>query len=146
MWRKDLGRSIDYLESRADIDHNKLCYFGSSFGSLIGVGLLAIEKRFKIAVLRLVGFSYKLNIHPEINEIDYASRIKIPILVLNGKYDMIFPYETSQVPMFEAFGTPKEHKRMVMFDVGHSSPKPRSKYIKEVLDWLDRYLGPVKKK
>ena len=32
-WRKDLGRSLDYLESRADIDSKKLGYIGYSMGS-----------------------------------------------------------------------------------------------------------------
>ena len=146
MWRKDLGRSIDYLESRSDIDHDKIGFFGSSFGSVIGIGLLAIEKRLKIGTLRLVGFAYGYRLHPEIAPIDYASRIKIPILVLNGKYDMIFPYKSSQLPMFRSLGTPKEHKRLVLFDVGHTSPRPRAKAIKEVLDWLDHYFGPVKRK
>jgi hypothetical protein len=33
--------------------------------------------------------------------------------MLNGKLDH-FPVETSQIPMFQAFGTPQEHKRHVV--------------------------------
>ena len=33
MWSKDLGRSIDYLETRPDIDTHKLAYFGISSGA-----------------------------------------------------------------------------------------------------------------
>ena len=29
-WSKDLGRSIDYLDTRSDIDHNKVAYEGSA--------------------------------------------------------------------------------------------------------------------
>lgn len=82
--------------------------------------------------------------YPELGGINYAARIKIPVIILNGKYDTIFPYKTSQLPLFNFLGTPKKNKRMVLFDVGHNAPRPRSKVIKEVLDWLDRYLGPVK--
>lgn len=32
-WSKDLGRSIDYLETRAEIDRNKLAYEGFSWGA-----------------------------------------------------------------------------------------------------------------
>ena len=32
-WSKDLGRSIDYLETRSDIDHDKLAYLGFSWGA-----------------------------------------------------------------------------------------------------------------
>jgi len=61
------------------------------------------------------------------------------MLMLNGRYDWFFPVETSQLPMFRLLGTPKEHKRHVVFEAGHMIP--RSRHIKETLDWLDRYLG-----
>jgi hypothetical protein len=38
-------------------------------------------------------------------------------------------------------GTPEEDKQHVVFDSGHIPP--RISMIKEILDWLDRYLGPV---
>jgi hypothetical protein len=46
--------------------------------------------------------------------------------------------------MFRLLGTPGKDKRRVVFDSGHSVP--RTELIKEVLPWLDRYLGPVKPK
>jgi hypothetical protein len=57
-------------------------------------------------------------------------------------YDYIFPVETSQKPMFNLLGTRDEDKRHIIFEAGHW-PLPRSQSIKEGLDWLDRYLGPV---
>ncbi len=44
--------------------------------------------------------------------------------------------------MFRLLGTPNEQKRRVLFDTGHDLP--RTGIIKETLNWLDRYLGPVK--
>jgi hypothetical protein len=41
-------------------------------------------------------------------------------------------------------GDPNEQKRLVIFEAGHIIP--RNQLIKETLDWLDRYLGPVKRK
>jgi len=71
--------------------------------------------------------------------------VKIPILMLNGRYDLFFPLEENVLPMFRLLGTPEEHKHLVVFDSGHSiSITYRNKLIKETLDWLDRYLGPVK--
>ena len=61
--------------------------------------------------------------------------------MLNGSFDFIFPVKTSQEPMFRLLGTPKEHKRRVLYDTGHDIP--RIEMIKETLNWLDRYLGPV---
>ena len=62
--------------------------------------------------------------------------------MLNGKYDMIHPYETMVKPMFDLLGTPKDQKVMKLYDTDHYVP--RNELIKETLAWLDRYLGPVK--
>ena len=44
--------------------------------------------------------------------------------------------------MFERLGTTPDRKRDVVFEAGHGN-FPRSEMIREVLGWLDRYLGPV---
>ncbi len=41
---KDLARSIDYLETRSDIDRNKLAYLGVSMGSAEGVIFTALAQ------------------------------------------------------------------------------------------------------
>jgi hypothetical protein len=66
----------------------------------------------------------------------------MPVLMLGGNHDYIFPPETAQKPMFDRLGTPADRKRLVIFDAGHGN-FPRSETIREVLGWLDRYLGPV---
>ena len=43
--------------------------------------------------------------------------------------------------MFELLGTPAGDKKRLVFPGGHSVP--RTEMIKESLEWLDRYLGPV---
>jgi hypothetical protein len=62
--------------------------------------------------------------------------------MLNGRFDYIFPVEISQEPMFRLLGTPREQKRRVVYETGHDIPQ--NELIRESLDWLDRYLGPVK--
>ena len=57
--------------------------------------------------------------------------------------DVGFPLEASQLPLFRQFGTPEKDKKHVLFDGGHASLLTRSEMVKEALDWLDRYLGPV---
>jgi len=64
--------------------------------------------------------------------------------MLNGRDDYVFPLETSQLPLFRLLGAPEKDKRHVVLDGGHCPP--RLPLIKEMLDWLDRYLGPVKTK
>ena len=50
-WSKDLGRSIDYLETRGDIDTRKVAYYGLSWGAALGAILPAVEERIRVCVL-----------------------------------------------------------------------------------------------
>ena len=62
--------------------------------------------------------------------------------MINGRYDFRFPYDASQVPLFRLLGAPDEAKRHALSDDGHIPS--RNAMIREILAWLDRYLGPVK--
>ena len=62
--------------------------------------------------------------------------------MIGGRYDYVFPLETSQQPLFELLKTPGDRKRHFISESGHMD-FPRSALIREVLSWLDRYLGPV---
>lgn len=140
-WSKDLGRSIDYLETRPEIDRTKLAYEGSSWGGAMGAVMPAVEDRIKVCVLIVPGFNLQKSL-PEVDELNFAPRVKVPVLMLNGRFDFFYPVETSQEPMFRLLGTPSQDKRRVVYETGHNIP--RDELIKEILDWLDRYLGPLK--
>ncbi|MFO7890517.1 MAG: protein kinase [bacterium] len=56
---KDLRRSIDYLETRPDIDTDKLAYYSMSYGSMQASVILAVEKRFRASVLLAGGFGHQ---------------------------------------------------------------------------------------
>ena len=103
--------------------------------------VLAMEPRFKAATLQLAGLPYR-DLLPEVDPVNFVSRIKIPVLMLEARYDHLFPPELSQQPMFTLLGTPADQKRSVLFDAGHG-PLPRGQVIHETLAWLDRYLGPT---
>jgi dienelactone hydrolase len=137
---KDFKRCVDYLETRQDIDSNKLAYYGMSWGGLLGATIPAVEERLKASVL--VGGGLRGRARPEADQINYVTRVKTPTLMINGKYDTLFPYETSIKPMFDLLGTPDEHKELKLYETDHIPP--RNEFIKETLAWLDRYLGPVK--
>ena len=85
---------------------------------------------------------YREGVRHEVDGLNYMPRVRIPTLMLNGKYDMTFPFDTAVKPMFDTLGTPKEHKRLIVYDMDHFVP--RNELVKETLAWLDRYLGPVK--
>jgi dienelactone hydrolase len=142
MWSKDLGRTIDYLETRTDIAPDKVGYFGASWGGDLGAILPAVEPRLKASVLYVAGFPLQRTL-PEVDAINFAPRVTIPTLMLNGKYDFFDPVETSQLPMFRFLGTSPNDKRQVIYETSHSIP--RSELIKETLDWFDKYLGPVRR-
>jgi formylglycine-generating enzyme required for sulfatase activity/DNA-binding winged helix-turn-helix (wHTH) protein len=137
---KDFRRSVDYLETRPDIASDRLGYFGLSEGARLGSILLAQESRMRAAVLSGGGLSPDQK-PPEIDEINFASRVRIPVLMINGRYDFPHPVETDQIPMFRLLGASEKDKRHVLFDTGHYGPPQQD--IKEALDWFDRYLGPV---
>ncbi len=61
--------------------------------------------------------------------------------MLNGRNDFAMPPGTFQKPMFRLLGSPEQDKRLIQFDTGHVVPLKDA--IPEVLNWLDRYLGPV---
>jgi serine/threonine protein kinase/predicted esterase len=141
MWSKDLRRSIDYVETRPEMDTSKIAYCGFSWGAALGAIMPVLDDRLKVAILNVGGF-YLQEALPEVDQINFVSRVKIPTLMLNGKYDHFYPVDTSQVPMFQLLGTPEEHKHRIIYESGHFIP--RNEMIKETLAWLDRYLGPVK--
>ena len=140
-WQKDVARSIDYLESRPEIDRTRLGYFGLSWGATMGPTVLALEPRLKAAVLVNGGF-WQQKAAPEVEQINFAPRVKVPVLMLNGRYDFIFPVETSQLPMFRLLGTSPEHKRHVLLDSGHSVPARA--LVTHTLQWFGQYLDPVR--
>lgn len=136
---KDLSRSIDYLETRADIDGKKIAFYGMSWGGWLGSLIPAVEERFVANVLVAGGLGRPTL--PKADTFNYVTRIKVPTLMLNGKYDSAI--DTRIKPMIDLLGTPAGHKRLVLYETDHVPPK--SEVIKETLAWLDRYLGPVQR-
>ncbi len=135
---KDVRRSIDYLRTRQDIAGDRLAYFGVSMGATIAPIVLAVERRFKTAILWSGGLPMTPRL-PENDPINFAPRVVLPVLMLNGRDDFTFPVESSQEPLFRLLGTPPAEKQRGLYDGGHVFPF--SRMIKDSLDWLDRHLG-----
>jgi predicted esterase len=140
-WSQDIGRTLDYLETRPDVDTTKIAYYGLSGGASNGPVLLAIEPRIATAILLGGGLTRRAH-RPEAHPAHFAPRMRVPTLMINGYDDFIVPYELSQRPLFEMLGTPDERKKLIRLAGGHI-PANRLEIIREVLDWLDRQLGPV---
>ena len=139
----DIGRSIDYLTTRSDIDTDRLAYFGISWGGVMGAIMTAVEQRFRASVLVVGGLEMQAT-QPMVDPFNFLSRITVPTLMLNGRYDSFFPVETSQKPFFEQLGMREPDKKIIITDANHFVLSYEANLaIRETLDWFDRYLGPV---
>lgn len=143
-WRKDLGRAIDYLSTRDDIDTARLAYLGFSWGGAMSPIMMALEDRFKAAVLYVPGLMMQ-EVQPVADPFNFLPRVKIPVFMFNGRYDSFFPLETSIKPFFDNLGTPEADKKLTVTDANHFvAAYNGNQLIQESLEWLDKYLGPVK--
>jgi dienelactone hydrolase len=136
---KDLGRSIDYLETRTDIDRNRIGYLGVSMTAGLGVDWAALEDRLKVAIFLDGGF-YNEKALPGTDQADFAPRLKAPSLLISGRFDWIFLGKDALMRML---GAPAADKRAVLFDTAHDVGEQRADLVREVLAWLDKYLGKV---
>ena len=107
---------------------------GLSMGVVVAPYLCAMEERIR-SIITIAGGASS-------GSFPYVGRVSAPSLILNGRYDYVFPIELTQIPYFEGLGTPDKDKRHVIFEAGHL-PLPRGEMIKEILDWLERYQNPV---
>ncbi len=136
---KDLGRALDYLDSRPDIDRTRLALLGVSDNLCLIAP--AFDDRLKLTVVQ-GGGSLDPAMPPELDPFNFVPRIRVPALILKGRYDPWFDEEGSWRLFLRLLGTPVKDKRLVYVDSGHSVLRSRET-IRETLDWLDRYLGPV---
>jgi len=128
MWSKDVGRSIDYLHTRPDIDKDRIGYMGYSWGAAMAPLFLAVEPRLSLALLNVGGFYLQAAL-PEADAVNFAPRVKIPVLMLNGRFDFFYPTETSQEPMFRLLGTPAEQFRTTVIEQATLTMSPRLRSV-----------------
>jgi dienelactone hydrolase len=142
-WQRDTRIVMDYLATRADIDAEHAGFLGASVGA-IGQGLaLAVEPRFEAAVLISAGVARFESLHPMADIVNYAPRITIPVLMINGRTDHIFPYVAAQQVLLDLLGTDDTAKAHIVYDGGHFQYR-RHSVARNVTDWFDRHLGPVR--
>jgi eukaryotic-like serine/threonine-protein kinase len=139
---KEVRRAVDFLETRPEIDEARLGYLGVSAGTAYGVIYTALEDRFK-AIVFLDGGFFLGPVARGRDQVDFAPRIKKPVLMVNGRYDFTFSPERSQIPLFNMLGTPPADRKRVVFDTPHDISQEKAQLSREVLAWLDKYLGRV---
>jgi dienelactone hydrolase len=140
-WRQDLARSLDYLETRPEIDRDRFAYLGVSLGGRMGAIMLAVEPRFRAAVLHVPGLS-PMPTQAVVDPFNFLPRVTLPVLMLSGEYDQTYPLEESARPFYAFLGTKEPDKRHFIAEGGHIIPEIDA--TRETLDWLDRYLGETR--
>lgn len=138
-WSKDLGRSLDYLETRPDIAMDSVGYCGASWGAAMAPMMIAVEPRLKAAVL-ISGGLIAQPTQPEVDPFNFLPRVRIPTRMVNVSNDSFFPLKTSQRPFYQFLGA--ELKDSVVIE-GAGHILPRNLIVRETLDWFDQHLGPV---
>ena len=101
--------------------------------------LTALEPRVRASILQGTGIW-----NDETRENDafnYTPRVRMPTLMLNGRYDFGVPLETAQRPLFDLLGSRPEDKRHVVLETGHALPM--DDVARQARAWFDRYLGAI---
>jgi hypothetical protein len=108
-------------------------------GAAQGVILNALENRFKAVVFLDGGFGDERRL-PGTDQADFAPRIKAPTLMIGGNYDFVLQ---GKDVVFRLLGTPPANKRMILLETAHDVSEKRADLVREVVGWLDNYLGKV---
>jgi formylglycine-generating enzyme required for sulfatase activity/predicted esterase len=139
-WAQDLMRTMDYFETRDDIDSDKIAFYGFSLGGTYAPVFTMLEQRFKASVTISGGTTWL--VPDEHRPANFAPYVNVPTLMIGGRNDPQVPVDTYQRPILELLGTPAEDKKLYLFDGGHA-PSDWNATVREILAWLDLYLGPV---
>jgi dienelactone hydrolase len=139
----DAQLTCDYIYQNDSLDNDRIAFDGFSWGALRTPFVLAMEKRYKVAVAILAGLKYYLGEEPWHYMLHYLPRVSTPILLIGGRYDAEYPPD-SQEAFIKYLGTPDEDIRHIIYDTGHNHPG--SEALNESLAFIDKYLGKVELK
>ncbi len=135
---RDARRAVDYLQTRDGIDPNRIGFVGFSWGGAVAPIVIAVEPRFKVCVMIAAGLHGHRRL-PEVDPFNFAPDVGVPVLMLNGRYDYIFPVAISQDPLYRAIGS--QDKKLIRYESGHAVPWDQAQ--KAADEWLDKHLKPV---
>jgi predicted esterase len=108
-------------------------------GAASGVNFAALEPRLRTIVLLEAGIMAE-KAFPGTSAIDFAPRVKQPVLMINGTYDQVW---VGYKELYQLLGTPAADKSLREFQTGHAVGDRREDMVSAVTGWLDKYLGPV---
>ncbi len=159
----DLRRAVDYVETKTEIDKEKIGYVGGSMGGILGAIFIGVEPRIEASVLIVAGGNMSLMVKesqhrtmPAIRE--YVQRENLtdaqiqslldpidpinfidnfsprPVVFHLGKFDTTVPAEAGR-QLYEKAGQPKT---VYWYDSDHNVPLDL--VMVRALDFMDRNL------
>ena len=136
----ELRRGIDYLESRDDIDTDRLAYVGFSWGAATRALYGVIDDRYQCAVLIGGGINPRYqDALPEANSMNFIPFYP-PTLMIHGRNDEEVSYYTQALPQWNLLPEPKKS----VFVEGAGHVPPLEVRVPAINEWLDERLGPVR--
>jgi uncharacterized protein len=156
-------RLVDYLQTRNDIDGERIYLLGASFGAITGSTAAAFEPRLRAVVLTYGGGNLGLLLpsaqaQQELGDwTPLAARVAAfllapadpvrhvhriaprPVLFQNGTHDSLIPVEAAQA-LFEAAGEPKE---ITWYDSDHIGLDEEhvKRVLQDTIEWLQALEG-----
>tara|TARA_Y100001972_G_scaffold102040_1_gene127310 strand:+ start:288 stop:1169 length:882 start_codon:yes stop_codon:yes gene_type:complete len=144
----DLRRSIDFLETRPEIDNSRIGYYGISLGGIIGTIFTGVDDRVKAPVIALAGGNLSLMfgldaLSDETQEffsiIDPINFVELiaprPLLMINAENDEVIDPLTSKM-LYQAADEPKE---IIWYPSRHRD-LPIEKAYPDGVEWFNKYL------
>ena len=144
----DLRRAVDFIETRKELDSQKIGYYGISLGGITGTIFCGVESRIKVPIVALAGGQLNLLYEKEalskeakdfvsiIEPLNFVKEIAPrPFLMLNAKNDEIVPPLMSTL----LFKGAKEPKEIIWYDAKHRDA-PLDIIFGDGLNWFKKYL------
>ncbi len=144
----DLRRSIDVLQTRPEVNSDRLGFFGISLGGMIGTIFCGIDERIKVPIITLAGGNLSLMFGLDalsedtkeffsiIDPINFVEAISPrPLLMINAENDEVIAPLTSKMLYQKA----KQPKEIIWYPSKHRD-LPIEKAYPAGIDWFNKYL------
>ncbi len=144
----DLRRAVDFIQTRDELDQDRIGYFGISLGGIIGTIFCSVENRIKVPVIVLAGGNLNLMFKSRalssetksyLSIIDPINFVKMisprPLLMINAENDEVIPPFTSKL-LYKKAKNPKE---IIWYPTKHRS-LPIDKAYPDGIRWFNTYL------
>lgn len=144
----DLRRAVDFIESRNDLDQDRIGFFGISLGGITGTIFCGVDKRVKVPVMVLTGGQMNLifgekalssdtkNYLSIIEPMNFIEKISPrPLLMINAENDdIIHPMMTRLL-----YKKANKPKKIIWYPARHHT-LPVDKAYRDGIEWFDKYL------